>query len=186
MGSYHFGIVIICFVKLYIEYLREMVMKYICSLVNNKSCIVVALFAVILIQGCAIQLVPDYKANVAQEIINVSKKVDIFYGKLIETSDSERNYANFKDKYIRIEADLRALIVQNKARPLNDESISIAETTLNKWLKYKKKHKENDSYKVTLAKNHRKRFTRLFTAMSIAEEAKKMRAEQTKENGGDE
>lgn len=143
------------------------------------------LLTLFLMQGCAVKLVADYDAKVAQEIIKVSKEVDKFYGELIETSDSERDYAKFKNKYIEIEVNIRALIVQNKARPLNDESISIAETTLEKWTKYKNKHKEKNTYKAILAKNHRERFTRLFTAMAVAEEAKKMKAEESKENGGE-
>ena len=151
-------------------------------------------------QGCSIKLVADYDAKIAQEIINVSKQVDKFYGELLETTYSDRSYDAFKDKYIAIEVNIRALVVQNKARPLNDESISIAETTLEMWLKYKDKHRENwakyrlpdgdsnkieakDIYKDTLAKNHRKRFTRLFTAMSVAEEAKKMKSEEAENKG---
>ena len=144
--------------------------------------------------GCAIRLVADYDATIAEEVIRVSKEVDIFYGKLLETEYEERSYEKLKEKYIEIEADIRALVVQNKARPLNEESISIAEATLEKWIKYKEKHKENwkkyslpdgdrnkieasNIYKDNQIKNHRKRFNRLFTAMSVAEGAKKLESE---------
>ena len=164
---------------------------------SRAPILILALFIMMLSQGCSIKLVADYDANIAHEIINVSKQVDKFYGELLETPYPERSYDDFKEQYITIEVNIRALVLQNKARPLNDESISIAETTLEKWLKYKDKHKDNwrkyqlpdgdsnkitakDIYKDTLAKNHRKRFTRLFTAMSVAEEAKKMKSEETK------
>lgn len=160
-------------------------MSYTKPLTSRVHYFIGALIVFSFIQGCTIKLVADYDAKVAQEIINVSKEVDKFYGELIETSDSDRTYNRFKDKYIKIEVDIRALIVQNKSRPLNDESISIAETTLDKWLKYKKSHKEKNTYKVDLAKNHRKRFTRLFTAMSVAEEAKKMNSQKSKKDGGE-
>lgn len=123
--------------------------------------------------GCAIKLVADYDAEITKEIINLSKQVNRFYGILLEKNESKRNYDLFKEKYITIEVNLRALIIQNRARPLNEESISIAETTLEKWLKYKEKHKTNNNYKSSLAGNHRVRFNRLFTAMLVAEEAKK-------------
>lgn len=154
-------------------------MEYRFHQLNRVYYTVPLLIVLLFIHGCAIKLVADYDEKVAQEIINVSKQVDQFYGELIEMVESERRYEKFKDKYIQIEVNIRALILQNKARPLNEESISIAETTLEKWLKYKNAHKENNSYKSTLAKNHRKRFTRLFTAMSVAEEAKKMKAEES-------
>lgn len=158
-------------------------MKQSSQLFSRLSNVLSILLVLMLIQGCAIKLVADYDANVALEIIAVSKQVDQFYGKLIETSSSERSYDKFKDKYIEIEVNLRGLIVQNKTRPLNDESISISEITLEKWLKYKSAHKEKNSYKDILAKNHRKRFTRLFTAMAVAEEAKKMKAEESDKAG---
>lgn len=159
-------------------------MSYGNSLTNKAHYFIWTLLAAVLIQGCSIKLVADYDAKIAQEIINVSKQVDIFYGELIETSGSKKPYAKFKSEYIKIEVNIRALIVQNKARPLNDKSVSIAQTTLEKWIKYKNKHKEKDNYKTTLAKNHRKRFTRLFTAMSVAEEAKKIKADDSNANGG--
>ena len=137
----------------------------------------------LIIQGCATKWVADYDAVIAQEVVTVSKQVDRFYGELIETEESERKYDAFKGKYVEIEVNLRALVMQNKARPLNDESISIAETTLEKWVKYKEKHKAGDGYKTALAKNHRKIFTRLFTAMSVAEEAKKMKSDQSNQEG---
>ncbi len=159
-------------------------------------------FVMVLLSGCAIQLVADYDAELAQEIIKVSKEVDRFYGALLETRYKDRSYEKFKDTYIDIEVNIRGLVVQNKARPLNDESISIAETTLEKWIKYKNKHKENwekyllpagdaqkiqakDIYKDNLIRNHRKRFNRLFTAMSVAEEAKNMKSEPDEEGGGE-
>jgi hypothetical protein len=158
-------------------------MKQKLLLLGRAPYVISILLVLILTQGCVVKLVADYNAKVAQEIINVSKQVDQFYGELLETNVSDRSYDKYKDKYIEIEVNIRGLIIQNKARPLNEESISISVTTLEKWLKYKNSHKENNIYKDTLAKNHRKRFTRLFTAMSVAEEAKKMKAEESENIG---
>ncbi len=128
------------------------------------------------------------KVDIAQEIIRLSKDVNKFYGKLLEMEYEERSYDKLKDKYIDIEVDIRALLIQNKVRRLNDASISISKTTLNKWIQYKKKHKENwgkyllpkdnskkisalNIYKDNLIMYHRKRFNRLLTAM-LAEEVR--------------
>ncbi|OOZ38215.1 hypothetical protein BOW53_16245 [Solemya pervernicosa gill symbiont] len=119
-------------------------------------------------------MVSDYDARLAQEINEVSKEVDVFYGGLIETKESDRMYSKYKDKYIQIEVDIRSLLVQNKKRPLNSESSNVIEKTLNKWLKYKKAHSDTNAYKTGLAKIHRTRFTRHFSAMTAAEEAKKL------------
>lgn len=146
------------------------------------------LLLVFSLQGCTTKLVADYDAQIADEIITVFKQVDSFYGNLLEMPYAERSYAKLKHSYVEIEVNIRALLMQHKARSLNDESISIAETTLELWLKYKEKHKTNwdkyqlssnkekiaakNIYKDALINNHRTRFTRLFTAMSVAEQAK--------------
>ena len=124
--------------------------------------------------NCSVKLVADYDATVAESIIVAAQKVDTFYGRLLETPIDDRMYGNFVDNYIVIEVELRSLVMRNKLRPLNDESIEIAETTLEKWSKYKQAHKDKDSYKDALVLLHRKRFTKLFTAMAIAEEAKRL------------
>ena len=136
--------------------------------------LIVLVSLLLVLQGCATKRVADYDAAIKKEIITISKQVDTFYGELIETEESARKYDAFKEKYIEIEVGVRALIMQNKARPLNDESVSISETTIKKWIKYKNKHKSEDRYKTVLAENHRERFTRLFTAMLVAEKSKKM------------
>jgi len=159
----------------------------------KTTCLVSTLFFLLLTQGC-VKLIADYDAEISREIVKVSKQVDLFYGDLLETEYAERSYDAFKKRYIEIEVNIRALVVQNKARPLNSDSVAIAETILEKWIKYKEKHKQNwaiyqaangykssvkveDIYKDVLAKNHRQRFTRLFIAMSVAEEAKKIAAD---------
>ncbi len=146
------------------------------------SCI----FMLTQLSGCTIRVVSHNDTNTAKQIILVYKVVDKFYGELLETKYKNRSYDKLKDKYLTIEVDIRALIIENKARPLNDAIISISETILNKWIKYKEKHKENwvkyllpegDSnkidasniYKNNSIKTHRKRFNSLFAAMFAAE-----------------
>ena len=60
----------------------------------------------------------------------------------------------------------------NKIRPLNKESTQIAQQILDFWVEYKEKHNENNTYKNSLLNIHQKRFSRLFIAMAVAEEAK--------------
>jgi hypothetical protein len=84
--------------------------------------------------GCTIKLVADYDSTTFEEIIKVGKKVDRFYGDLLETPSSDRHYDKYADKYVEIETDLRSLYMRNKVRALNDESTRISEITLNLWL----------------------------------------------------
>ena len=94
-----------------------------------------------------------------------------------ELPDTARHYSEFSKDYVNIESDIRSLVIRNKMRPLNEESTKISETILDEFMKYRKKHKEDDIYKTTLISLHRNRLLRLFTAMSVAEQAKKINSE---------
>jgi len=48
--------------------------------------------------GCTVRYVAEYDAAIKEEIVQVSKKVDLFWGELLGTPVKERNYAKFKDK----------------------------------------------------------------------------------------
>jgi hypothetical protein len=124
--------------------------------------------------ACQVKLVADYDQATFEGILQAAKKVDLFYGQLLERSENARPYAQFTTQYVDIESDLRSLVTRNQARPLNQESTKISETILNLWLKYKAAHQANDGYKTALAKLDRKRFTRLFNAAASAEQAKQL------------
>jgi len=141
---------------------------------SNQNIIFAVITIIFLVTSCQLKLVSDYDAGVAEAIMEMAKTVDYFYGKILESEESARPYSEYSEDYLNIEIELRALVMRNKIRPLNEESTKISETILEKWTKYRDAHKEKDTYKSVLAKLHRERFTKLFTAMSIAEEAKKL------------
>jgi hypothetical protein len=132
----------------------------------------VLLAAALALCGCQIKLVADYDQPTYEEILRLSKKVDQFYGALLERPEGERAYSQYSAQYVDIESDLRSLVTRNQSRPLNKESTKIAETILELWQKYKSAHKQNGGYKSALANLDRKRFTRLFNAAASAEIAK--------------
>lgn len=124
------------------------------------------------ITGCTVKYVAEYDASIKEEIIQVSKKVDLFWGDMLDTPANERRYAKFKDKYNEIEADMRSLVMKNKIRPLNQESTKQAEIVLGLWVEDRELHKKNDSLSDFEANRHRKQFTRAFIAMAKGEEIK--------------
>ena len=127
--------------------------------------------------GCAVKLVADYDSVSFEEILKVGKKVDKFYGDLLEAKSSDRAYQKFSDRYVEIETDIRSLVTRNTARALNEESTQISEITLSLWLKYKDGHKTKDTYSDGTAKLDRNRFVRLFAAAASAERAKNLDAD---------
>jgi hypothetical protein len=128
--------------------------------------------------GCQIKLVADYDQPTFEEVLKAGKKVDQFYGSLLERPQNQRPYAQFSSQYVDIESDLRSLVTRNQARPLNQESTKISGTILELWLKYKAAHQEGNGYTTAIATLHRNRFIRLFNAAASAEEAKKLPADE--------
>jgi hypothetical protein len=114
----------------------------------------------------------EYDPQVEEEIYVISKKVDIFFGELLETPKDERRYQKFKDEYIKIEADLRLLLRRNEIRSLNDETVKQINTVLELWLDDKAKHAEKDTVGDFIAKKHQEQYGRLFIAMAKGEIAK--------------
>jgi hypothetical protein len=134
--------------------------------------VAVLLAAAVALGGCQIKLVADYDQPTFEEVLRVGKKVDRFYGALLERAEDQRPYAQLSSQYVDIESDIRSLVTRNQSRPLNQESTKISETILELWQKYKAAHQKNNGYKTALATLDRKRFTRLFNAAASAETAK--------------
>ena len=144
---------------------------YISRRLRHFAVLFVVAFAV---NGCAIKLVPDYDGVTFEEIIKVGKKVDRFYGDVLETKSIDRPYQKFSERYVDIETDIRSLVTRNRARALNEESTQISEIVLKLWVKYKDNHKLKDTYSDGNAKLDRNRFIRLFSSAASAEVAKKL------------
>jgi len=119
-----------------------------------------------------VKYVAEYDATVKEEIVQIAKKVDLFWGNLIDTDINQRSYELFKDRYNEIETELRGLLMKNEIRPLNEESTKQAQILLDLWIQDKQIHKESNSFSDFEAKRHREHFTRVFTAMAKGEDIK--------------
>ncbi len=124
------------------------------------------------INGCAVHYVADYNATIKNEIVQVAKKVDLFWGALLDTKPIDREYDKFKDQYNQLEADIRGLVMQNEIRALNKESTKQAQIALELWIEDRAIHRDKNSFSDFIAKRHRKQLNRVFTAMAKGEEAK--------------
>lgn len=139
---------------------------------------VVALLVALLIaaasSGCAIKLVADYDAAAFEEILATAKKVDRFYGMLLETRPDARRYAAFSEQYVSLESDIRGMVMRNQARALNAESTEIARLILGLFVKYKDQHRKSDGYSDGTARLDRNRLSRMFASAASAEEARRL------------
>jgi hypothetical protein len=123
------------------------------------------------LSGCAYKIVSDYEPNTFEEILTVSRKVDRFYGNLLETPEP-RPYEKYSQQYVDIEADLRSLWVRNQVRTLNHESSRISQITLDQWIAARQRHRKENNYRTAIAQLERDRFTRVFISGATAEKAK--------------
>lgn len=134
--------------------------------------VILALLFPLLLSCCTVQYVAEYDASVKDEIISVAKRVDLFWGTLLDSEATQRPYAQYQEQYNQIESDIRSLMMRNAIRPLNKASTRQGEIALKLWQQDHENHKANDTISDFIAKRHREQFTRVFTAMAMGEEAK--------------
>ena len=99
--------------------------------------------------------------------------VDLFYMNLLETEPSERTYSEFAEEYKNIELELRVLVMMNKMRTKNEESVKISEHILQNWLEFKAAHRQNDAYKNSFIDVDWSTIREQFYALAMAEATKK-------------
>lgn len=141
---------------------------------NRLIAFLLALLLAVSASGCAVKFVADYDSAAFEEILATAKKVDKFYGTLLETKAESRQYLSFTEQYVTLETDIQGMITRNQARALNSESTEISQIILKLFTNYKERHKTRNTYIDGNAKLDRKRFVRLFASAASAEEAKKL------------
>lgn len=145
-------------------------------MILTRTLFVLLVFASLTICACTVHYVADYDASMKEEIVEVAKEVDQFWGALLDTDTSKRKYENYKTHYNEIESDIRGLVLKNDIRHLNRETTRQAQIALDLWCEDRRMHKEKDTFSDFEAKSHRKQYLRVFTAMAKGEEAKDVSA----------
>ena len=147
---------------------------------NRLPKIYILFLVVILISAfqisCRVTFVAPYDASVSQQIEDISRKVDKFYITMQEKTTEEENqreYSRFVDDYIDIEVELNALRKKNQIRPLNKESTQNCEIALETWIKYRDKHKQDNTISDIDIDLNREFLSDLFIVIQAGEEAKK-------------
>ena len=102
------------------------------KLISNQNCFVIIglISFLLLICSCSVKLVATYDEDTEKLIFNTAKLVDTFYGELLETKESGRNYEKFSKKYREIETEINMLILRNEVRSLNEESTKISKNIM--------------------------------------------------------
>lgn len=139
------------------------------------------LLLVSLVTACKVKWVADYDAQLADDIVEVARHVDIYYAELMRSCEDstfvkgllvyrgQDREAYFKEQYMFIGNEIYGLYLRNLSRPLNDNSTEIIRSIKQDlWEKY-----EGDLHsRPVILKLHRDRFARNFEALLRSEEAK--------------
>ena len=134
--------------------------------------------------GCSsVKLVADYDAAAAKRITDTSGEALGFYDTMINDTAGKKSavlpYEKYRDGWSKLETQLRVIVVQEEARPLNESSIRIAHSILDFAERYRAMHQKEGNYvrnkgdaPLAVLKAHRDKMQRLFIAALAAEKAK--------------
>lgn len=148
---------------------------------HDARALVMVLAVALALSGCAVRLVADYDAATEDALLRAYEKINALYDRLAESPLRERDYGPLAERYGAIETDLRVLLLRQRGREANSESIGIAERLLESWQSTRAEHKrrsaaEGDApsaYPDSLIALDRQQFDDHFKAAIAAEQAKK-------------
>lgn len=119
----------------------------------------VFLLFVLLFVSCRVAFVPEYSAQLEEQITKTAKATDKLYIDMLDVPVSNRTYDSFKDRYNEIESEINSIKLKNEARPKNADFLVINKNLKDAFDEAKKYHKENatladgevKAYQATLA-----------------------------------
>ncbi len=109
--------------------------------------------------SCRVTLVPEYSAELENQIAATAKANDRLYIDLLDAPPSERRYQDVHSRYNDIEAEINSIELQNQARIKNQDFLAIIKNLREAFTEAKKYHKDRETlsngeilaYKSTMA-----------------------------------
>ena len=97
---------------------------------------------VFMLTSCKVMLVPQYSAELENQIANTAKSTDKLYIDMMDTPVNERTYHAFSERYNDIEVEINSIQLKNEARPKNGDFLVIIKNLKDAFAEAKKYHKE--------------------------------------------
>lgn len=121
--------------------------------------VILSLVVSAFIVSCRVTLVPEYSAQLEEQVASTAKATDKLYIEMLDVPLSSRTYESFKDRYNEIESEINSIRLKNEARPKNTDFLVINKNLKDAFEEAKKYHKENSTlsdgevkaYQATLA-----------------------------------
>lgn len=133
------------------------------------------LLLTVFLMSCRVTLTAPYDESLVNQTQQIVKQVDKLYLTMLETTENEndeRAFGHFAEDYINIEVELNYLLIKNRMKPLNSESVRNYEIALETWVKYKEMHKKNNGISDADIELNRDYLRDLFIVILIGEDEK--------------
>lgn len=131
------------------------------------------LLLVFMFLSCRVTFVPEYSAQLEEQVAKTAKATDKLYIDLLDVPASSRKYENFKDRYNEIESEINSIKLKNEARPKNENFLVINKNLKDAFDEAKKYHKENTTLSDGEAKAYQASLAGFWRPLYIAEIALK-------------
>ncbi|MFC0772188.1 hypothetical protein [Terrimonas alba] len=145
------------------------------TMVSYLKRIPVFLLVVLLFVSCRVTLVPEYSAQLEDQIAKTAKATDKLYIDMLDVPVNNRTYENFKDRYNEIESEINSIKLKNEARPKNADFLVINKNLKDAFAEAKKYHKENSTLADGEAKAYQATLAGFWKPLYVAELALKPR-----------
>ena len=135
----------------------------------------VFLLTTLLFLSCRVMVVPEYSAQLEDQISKTAKATDKLYIDILDVPVNNRTYENFKDRYNEIESEINSIKLKNEARPKNADFLVINKNLKDAFDEAKKYHKENSTLADGEAKAYQATLAGFWKPLYVAELALKPR-----------
>jgi hypothetical protein len=98
-----------------------------------------------MINSCQVRLVPQYSAELENQIINGAKMTDKLYLEMIDAPDDKKNYSLYSERYLDIESEINSILFKNQAREKAQDIIASVKILRDNFVKYKQDHKTRNT-----------------------------------------
>jgi hypothetical protein len=115
------------------------------SAINVRKPAGLVLLLMIFLASCKVTLVPEYNAQLEDQVAKTAKANDRLYMDMLDVPVAERKYDSFKERYNDIGSEINSIMLKNEARPKNADFIAIIKNLKGAFEEAKQYHKENST-----------------------------------------
>lgn len=123
--------------------------------------------------ACRVTLVPEYSAQLENQVATAAKATDKLYIDMLDIAESERTYEKFNERYNEIESEINSIKLKNEARLKNADFLVINKNLKEAFEEAKKYHKDNTTLSSGEAKAYQASLAAFWKPLYVAEIALK-------------